>query len=83
MSEEASNHRSLDETRRGWGWGWGFRQGRVVQEVRQLRPEDTGCRVGEKRPARVWVGRGTSIQNERAGAAEEVWWLGGGGWEEK
>lgn len=55
------------------------RQGRVVvQEVRQLRPEDTGCRVGERRPARVWVGRGTSIQNERAGAAEKVWWLGRG-----
>lgn len=55
------------------------RQGRVVQEVRQLRPEDTGCRVGERRQARVWVGRGTSIQNERAGAAEKVWWLGGRG----
>lgn len=71
MSEEASNHRSLDEM-------GASRQGRVVQEVRQLRSEDTGCRVGEKRPARVWVGRGTSIQNERAGAAEKVWWLGAG-----
>ena len=27
MIEEANNHRSLDETRRGWEWG--FRQGRV------------------------------------------------------
>lgn len=71
MSEETSNHRSLDEMEAS-------RQGRVVQEVRQLRPEDTGCRVGERRPARVWVGRGTSIQNERAGAAEKVWWLGAG-----
>lgn len=71
MSEETSNHRSLDEMEAS-------RQGRVVQEVRQLRPEDTGCRVGERRLARVWVGRGTSIQNERPGAAEKVWWLGAG-----
>lgn len=57
-----------------------LRQGRVVQEMRQLRPEDTGCRVGEKGLARVWVGRGTSIQNERAGQHKRFggWGAGGG-----
>lgn len=41
MIEEASNYRSLDETGGGRGQGVGSRQGRVVQEMRQLRPEDT------------------------------------------
>lgn len=34
---------------------------------------------GERSLARVWVGRELASKMKEQGAAQEVWWLGGGG----